>query len=86
MSKLTDAQIYALRRLNSGRSYSIRTDGKKAFERLPVYGHKNAPSIPALCRLGYAKFVVQGDRTYHQVQITQEGIEAARTLKVSTEL
>lgn len=86
MAKLTDAQIYTLRRLASGCSYRIRTDGKKAFEKLPVSGDKNAPSIPVLCRLGYAKFFVQGAWTYHPVQLTQEGLEAARTLKVSTEL
>ncbi len=97
MAKLTDAQIYTLRRMNSGTSYCIQSDGRKALERRFRYENDgclfkrvnddiSAPSIPPLVRLGYAEFFVQGGWSYHPVHLTEKGREAARTLKVSTEL
>lgn len=56
--KLTNAQIYTLRRLSGGSKYQLRGDGKKARECRPGSGiftdDISAPSIPVLFRLGLA--------------------------------
>ncbi|MDE9446833.1 hypothetical protein KKJ04_14775 [Xenorhabdus bovienii] len=58
MKRLTNAQIYTLRRLSSGTSYKLRGDERKAFERRNEvscsfgFDDVNAPSLPVLFRLG----------------------------------
>lgn len=91
---LTDAQIYTLRRMKSGTKYSMRGDGKKGFERRPAcrtasgYEPMNAPSIPVLYRMGLVEFTLdrgQEHMRFYNVQLTDEGREAAATLKVKAE-
>lgn len=59
--KLTNAQIYTLRRLSGGSKYQLRGDGKKARECRPGSGiftdDISAPSIPVLFRLGLVDYV-----------------------------
>lgn len=96
--KLTDAQIYTLRRLATGTSYSLRGDGKKGHENReeirtapgswycsthPV----NAPSLPVLFRLGLVAFVplreVKEATKNYRVQLTKEGQDLARYARTS---
>ncbi|HAV1601569.1 TPA: hypothetical protein JG832_002459 [Enterobacter hormaechei subsp. xiangfangensis] len=82
----------------SGRNYQARGDGKKADELRPCVAvergewfhstnHVNAPSIPALIRLGYVEFVRDHPSAtlWYPVRLTEKGIEAAKTLKVEGE-
>jgi len=91
---LTDAQIYTLRRMNSGTKYMMQGNGKKGFERRPDvrrsfgYDDVNAPSVPVLYRMGLVEFTLnrgQEPVKFYRVQLTDAGREAAATLKVSTE-
>lgn len=96
--KLTNAQVYTLRSLNSGITFMARGDGKKGSERRPTiavergewfhaFDDINAPSIPVLMRLGLVEFKGSnpGDTRYGDVQLTEKGREALATAKVSTE-
>lgn len=96
--KLTNAQVYTLRSLNSGIAFMARGDGKKGSERRPTIGveggewfpsadHVNAPSIPVLMRMGLVEFKGNnpGDTRYGDVQLTEKGREALATAKVTTE-
>lgn len=96
---LTDAQIYTLRRMNSGTKYSLRGDGKKGQENRPeiavqngtwfnTFMPYNAPSIPVLYRAGLVEFTLnrgQESVKFYRVQLTEAGREAAATLKVKAE-
>lgn len=93
MAKLTDAQIYTLRRLSNGSDYRVQGNGKRAFERRKEYrvgfDDINAPSIPPLMRSGMVeidpRYTKPNASSYYPVRLTVKGLEAARTLKVSTE-
>lgn len=87
--KLTNAQIYTLRRLSSGRKYELRGDGKKARECRPGTRYFtddiSAPSIPVLLRLGLVDYVRTGGREhtlFYTVTLTESGIQAAATMKI----
>lgn len=89
--KLTNAQIYCLRRLASGTKYSLRGDGKKARECRPCIRSRfgtddiSAPSIPVLFRLGLVGFTHQGvkvNSTFYGVVLTSAGQAAAATMKI----
>ncbi|HED2943917.1 TPA: hypothetical protein R4Z82_004649 [Enterobacter hormaechei subsp. xiangfangensis] len=89
--KLTDAQIYTLRRLASGVKYSLRGDGKKARECRPCIRSRfgtddiSAPSIPVLFRLGLVDFARSGPKvhsTFYQVELTEAGKQAVATMKI----
>lgn len=91
---LTDAQIYTLRRMNSGTKYMMQGNGKKGFECRPAcrsafgYDPINAPSVPVLYRMGLVEFTLdrgQEHMRFYNVQLTDAGREVAATLKVSTE-
>ena len=67
--KLTMAQVYTLRRLASGTSYSLQGNHRKGIENRPDIAVRrgqwfrtttpiNAPSLPVLFRLGLIKFSV----------------------------
>lgn len=93
--KLTMAQVYTLRRLASGTSYSLRGDGKKAHEnrkeiavtRGQWYRTEtpfNAPSIPVLFRLGLIKFNIdrgQEPTKYYRVTLTDTGLIVIKLTK-----
>ncbi|MEG5932484.1 hypothetical protein UXN85_20675 [Enterobacter hormaechei] len=96
--RLTNAQVFTLRSLNSGIAFMARGDGKKGSERRPTItvesgewyhsaDHVNAPSIPVLMRLGLVGFTGSnpGDTRYGDVQLTEKGREALATATVSTE-
>lgn len=94
--KLTDAQIYTLRRLRSGTKYVMTGDLRHADEQRRVTGSRlgyrpvNAPSIKVLHRLGLVEFTSQKNadaqpRHSHPVQLTATGRDAAETMKVSSE-
>ncbi|HCL5581010.1 TPA: hypothetical protein N2N40_002438 [Citrobacter freundii] len=91
MKKLTNAQIYTLRRLSSGTRYMLRGDGKKALECRPrirsAFGTDDiaAPSIPVLVRLGlvgYSRPGLKTFSTYYPVSLTDAGKEAAATMQI----
>ncbi|HAT3959759.1 TPA: hypothetical protein I9Y37_001898 [Citrobacter freundii] len=98
-AKLTNAQIYTLRRMNTGTKYTMRGDGKKAEEQRPTVAVErgqwfrttdpcNAPSVPVLYRLGLVDFVptIDKNRTsslWYSVQLTDKGREAAETLQIA---
>lgn len=96
--KLTDAQIYTLRRLATGTSYSLRGNGKKGHENReeirtePGRWYRtthpvNAPSLPVLFRLGLVEFVplreTKEPSKNYRVQLTKEGQELARYARTS---
>lgn len=85
--KLTNAQIYTLRRLSGGSKYQLRGDGKKARECRPGSGiftdDFSAPSIPVLFRLGLVDYVHKGVREhtlFYTVTLTDTGKLAAATM------
>ena len=97
--KLTDAQIYTLRRMASGTKYQLRGDEKcgrecrTAFRRgtsglfIEVPDYISCPSLRPLLKAGLIQFVFAGDRTptqYHAVELTIAGRGAA-TIKTSKE-
>ncbi len=65
--KLTNAQIYTLRRLSGGSKYQLRGDGKRrgnAGRGSGIFTDDiSAPSIPVLFRLGLVDYVHKGERT-----------------------
>lgn len=95
--KLTMAQVYTLRRLASGTSYSLQGNGKKAHENreeivvargqwsrttMPV----NAPSIPVLFRLGLVEFIhpksaITQPTHWHRVALTDTGLMIIKLTK-----
>lgn len=99
--KLTMAQVYTLRRIMSGTSYSLRGDGKKAHENRPDIGVSrgewfrtttpvNAPSIPVLYRLGLINFAnpraaAKQPNHWHQTVVTGAGAVAYQQTKERTE-
>lgn len=98
--KLTMAQVYTLRRISSGTSYSLRADGNKAHEnreeivassgRWGLRPHPvNAPSIPVLYRLGLIEFtttlVNRETKRYYRIQLTAAGYIAMKANKERTE-
>ncbi len=91
MKRLTNAQIYTLRRLSSGTRYTLRGDRKKALECRPrirsTFGTDDiaAPSIPVLVRLGLVEYSHPGLKilsTYYPVCLTDAGKEAVATMKI----
>ncbi|QYA57200.1 hypothetical protein [Escherichia phage KW1E_UTAR] len=86
LSVLTNAQVYTLRRLASGRSYMCQGNGKRAFERRKEYrvgfDDVNAPSIPPLIRKGLARidprYTNPNPTSYYPVVLTVEGVKAAK--------
>lgn len=94
--KLTDAQIYTLRRMKSGTRYVMTGDGRSADENRREPGGRlgyrpvSAPSIRVLYRLGLVNFTNpkaadSQPRHSHPVQLTLAGRDAAETMKVSSE-
>lgn len=84
--KLTDAQIYTLRRMINGSVYLLRGDGKKGTEHRRCAGRSlgyeaiNASSVPVLFRNGLVDYVVAGEKTptmYYKVTTTPDGNVAA---------
>ncbi|MEB2478119.1 hypothetical protein QMM96_22070 [Citrobacter freundii] len=96
-AKLTNAQIYTLRRMNTGTKYTLRGDGKKAEEQRPTVAVErgqwfrttdpcNAPSVPVLHRMGLVEFIIdrgQEPNKFYRVQLTDKGREAAETLQIA---
>ena len=81
-SKLTMAQTYVLRRINSGTKYQIRGDGKKARECRPstrrvFTDDVSCPSLPVLYRYGLVAIVGTPERPdptlFYSVSLTEEG-------------
>lgn len=81
-NKLTMAQVYVLRRLDSGTKYQIRGDGKKAREcrrsGSRVFTDDVAsPSLPVLYRYGLVAIVGTPERPdptlFYSVSLTEEG-------------
>ncbi|HIG8798279.1 TPA: hypothetical protein ACYEOW_004859 [Raoultella terrigena] len=87
--KLTNAQIYTLRRLSGGRKYQLSGDGKRARECRPGTGiltdDISAPSVPVLFRLGLVDYVYKGGREntlFYAVTLTDTGKQAAATMNI----
>lgn len=88
--KLTEAQIFTLRRMMTGTKYQLRGDAKKAIENRPSIEAKrgqwfhsidpvNAPSVPVLYRLGLVDFTInhgQEPTKYYNVRLTDKGQKA----------
>lgn len=95
--KLTNAQIYTLRRMSSGTRYLLRGDGKKAHEQRPGIAVErgqwfntidpiNAPSVPVLYRLELVEFSLnrgQEPQKYYNVKLSDKGRAAAATAQIS---
>ncbi|MGY0246287.1 hypothetical protein [Klebsiella michiganensis] len=78
-SKLTDAQVYTLRRMKNGTRYFLQGDGKRGDE---DNGRRrvNCPSLPVLFRLGFVVFCSDCEKqgyTWYSVKLTPEGNNAA---------
>ncbi|MGC6114768.1 hypothetical protein VU643_22490 [Klebsiella aerogenes] len=88
--KLTEAQVFTLRRMMTGTKYQLRGDAKKAIENRPSIEAKrgqwfhpidpvNAPSVPVLYRLGLVDFTInhgQEPTKYYNVRLTDKGQKA----------
>lgn len=80
--KLSQTQIYTLRRMGIGNGYLARGDGRKGDEMRVDRAYSaprrvNAPSIPPLIRLAFVEFVNDGERDktlYYRVRLTKKGI------------
>ncbi|MCJ8601023.1 hypothetical protein MWH03_00315 [Klebsiella pneumoniae] len=92
--RLSDAQIYTLRRMNSGRGYLLRGDGKKADEKRPcVFSSSgwepvSAPSVPVLYRLGlvdWERDTAKEPSRWYNVRLTPAGVIAAKTARTHEE-
>lgn len=78
-SKLTDAQVYTLRRMKSGTRYFLQGDGSRGDE---DNGRRriNCPSLPVLFRMGFVDYCSdckKQDGTWYSVKLTPEGNNAA---------
>ncbi|EAU5545490.1 hypothetical protein A3X26_12305 [Salmonella enterica subsp. enterica serovar Typhimurium] len=89
---LTNAQIYTLRRLNTGTLYLMQGNGKKGMEQRPDclstlgYFPVNAPSLPPLFRLGLIEFTLKSgleQSCFYRVRLTGRGQELATTAVIS---
>lgn len=89
--KLTDAQVFTLRRMKRT-PYLISADLKRGDEdRSTRYETRrvNAPSLPILFREGFVEFADQKCRKeigrWYKVRLTAKGIEAANTAQTTGE-
>ncbi len=77
--RLTDAQVYTLRRMKSGTRYFLQGNGKRGDE---DNGRRrvNCPSLPVLFREGLVDFCSdrkKQDYTWYSVKLTPDGTKAA---------
>ncbi|MBZ7580123.1 hypothetical protein FML15_22885 [Klebsiella michiganensis] len=77
--RLTDAQVYTLRRMKSGTRYFLQGNGKRGDE---DNGRRrvNCPSLPVLFREGLVDFCIdckKQDYTWYSVKLTPDGTKAA---------
>lgn len=89
---LTNAQIYTLRRMNTGTRYLMQGNGKKGVEHRPDgfsalgYFPVNAPSLPPLFRLGLIEFTQSRNleqSRFYRVQLTRRGQALAATAVIA---
>lgn len=81
MGKLSQTQIYVLKRMGNGTGYLARGDGRKGDEMrvdraYSVSRRVNAPSIPPLIRFGFVEFANADERDkslYYRVRLTDKG-------------
>ncbi|WP_253926681.1 hypothetical protein [Dickeya dadantii] len=90
MNKLTNAQIYTLRRMKSGIAYCALGDGSKGFELRAYRFHRDyvkSLSVPCLLRFGLIEFDVPSREPtkLYGLRLTVEGVKAAETLKINGE-
>lgn len=91
--KLSNAQVYTLRRMKSGTKYMLRGDGKKGYERRWArpgtalgYDPINSASLPVLYRLGLVEFTVTPGREatkLYSIQLSPRGRECVETAQPS---
>lgn len=78
MVKLTNAQVFTLRRINMGESAQINTHPKISGRWFKLA--MNCPSLPKLYALGLVERVgypvAREIGKYHRVQLTKEGKQA----------
>lgn len=81
--KLTQTQIYTLRRMLSGTHYQMNANERRAREKR-FRDDVNAPSIPVLFRKGLVSYTdpqcVKKRGYYYSVSLTPEGRIAAKIL------
>ncbi|MEC5371922.1 hypothetical protein [Pseudocitrobacter sp. MW920760] len=78
--RLTDAQVYTLRRMNNGTRYFMRGDMDKGEQ--DKGSHRvNSPSLPVLFREGLVDWCNRScqkfDGLYYSVNLTPDGVSAA---------
>lgn len=76
--RLTDAQVYTLRRMKSGTRYFLQGDGRRGDEDNGMR-RVNCPSLPVLFRNGLVDFCsdcVKQNYTWYSVKLTPEGAKA----------
>ncbi|ENL0204362.1 hypothetical protein ACAO44_002416 [Salmonella enterica] len=90
--RLTNAQIYTLRRLNTGTRYLMQGNEKKGLEQRPDclstlgYFPVNAPSLPPLFRLGLIEFTLHRgleQSRFYPVRLTERGQAIATTAVIA---
>lgn len=86
--KLTDAQIFTLRRMYNGTRYFMRGDKQKGMQ--DKFSHRvNCPSIPVLFREGLVNWRNSAcrkfDGLYYSVNLTPSGFDAVVEGKTSKE-
>ncbi len=77
--RLTDAQVYTLRRMKSGTRYFLQGNGKRGDEDNGLR-RVNCPSLPVLFREGLVDFCSdckKQDYTWYSVKLTPDGTKAA---------
>ncbi len=86
--KLTNAQIYTLRRLSGGSKYQLRGDGKKARECRPGSGYSPMIFLHHLflsCFVsGWWTMYIRGREhaLFYAVTLTDTGKQAAATMNI----
>lgn len=89
--KLSDAQIYTLRRINSGTRYFMRGDGLKGEEDRSVrysVDRVNCKSIPVLYKKGLVEFCsdcLKLKSSWYSIRLSSLGKEILQNLKTSGE-
>ncbi len=77
--RLTDAQVYTLRRMKNGTRYFMQGNAKRGDED-NGFRRINSPSLPVLFRYGLVDFcsdAVKEPTKWYSVKLTVDGMSAA---------
>ncbi|QPR26795.1 hypothetical protein I6G97_09910 [Edwardsiella hoshinae] len=85
--RLTDAQVYTLRRMRIGTRFFMQHDARRGQEERGN-SRINCPSLPVLFRLGLVDFCsdcLKQKGTWYRVRLTSDGIAASGLAQLKKE-